>query len=487
MRGRVRAAVRGGRRRATRANERAKLGQRRATPRQRMRVGVRDEPRPPARAVGVEPLVEAEAGEPCRDRPGAERRARRRRRPAGTGAPRAANRRAGRRRAARRTTRAGRGTAGSSAGRRAARRPSPMAAVAATSSRWGTAGTRFCSETAPGVHVRERLVALVHGQREQGEQARGAARSDRGQKPRRVADLPRHRDHRAEREERDRRDEVAEAGAPETRGAGARETGVVGHERGPRDDAREHEVEAGPERVRAGSGARAPGRPGRAATTSRGRRARRSPPRPRTCGRSGGRSRPGRATRAAVAITPKRIFQNAAPPNPKTCSESALAPVAITISSNTDQPRHWRMLRPVGRYDPRRPSGARWSTIAGTPASAPIRPPMPSIRFPTTAAATIAASCHRQREPEPVLRGREHEERPGHDHEERDRQVRPEQEAVERPEQPEPPRDRLDSPLWCVLHTSPFAGMTRIRFDGCDLSRLRGTPVSADYPGLVPR
>ena len=29
--------------------------------------------------------------------------------------------------------------------------------------------------------------------------------------------------------------------------------------------------------------------------------------------------------------------------------------------------------------------------------------------------------------------------------------------------------------------------MIRIRFDGCDLSRLRGTPVSADYPGLAPR
>jgi hypothetical protein len=28
-----------------------------------------------------------------------------------------------------------------------------------------------------------------------------------------------------------------------------------------------------------------------------------------------------------------------------------------------------------------------------------------------------------------------------------------------------------------VLPSAPFAGMTRIRFDGCDLSPGRGTPV----------
>jgi hypothetical protein len=52
---------------------------------------------------------------------------------------------------------------------------------------------------------------------------------------------------------------------------------------------------------------------------------------------------------STVATTPNRIFQNATPPTPKTSRESALAPVAITISSKTDQPRHWRMFRPVGR------------------------------------------------------------------------------------------------------------------------------------------
>src|SRR5919198_5649253 len=96
---------------------------------------------------------------------------------------------------------------------------------------------------------------------------------------------------------------------------------------------------------------------------------------------------------SAVATQPNRIFQNATPPKPNSCSESALAPVAMMISSNTAQPRHWSTFSPVGRYEPLRPSGARNSTIVGTRASAPISPPTPSRTLPTTAAATIAASA----------------------------------------------------------------------------------------------
>src|SRR5215467_10428935 len=32
---------------------------------------------------------------------------------------------------------------------------------------------------------------------------------------------------------------------------------------------------------------------------------------------------------------------------------------------------------------------------------------------------------------------------------------------------------------------TPFAGMTRIRFDGCDLSPGRGTPVGEAYPSTL--
>ena len=107
------------------------------------------------------------------------------------------------------------------------------------------------------------------------------------------------------------------------------------------------------------------------------------------------------------------------------------------------------MLSPVGRYEPRRPSGARSSTIEGTRASAPIRPPSPSIRLPTTAAATIAPIATGSESARPPWRRREHEERARDDHEQRDREVRPEQEAVEGPEHAEPLRDGLDSPLRC--------------------------------------
>ena len=82
----------------------------------------------------------------------------------------------------------------------------------------------------------------------------------------------------------------------------------------------------------------------------------------------------------------------------------------------------------------------------GTRASAPISPPSPSSTLPTTAAATIARECHRQREREPVLVGRQDEEGARDDHEQRHREVRPEQEAVEGAEHPEALGNRLDAP-----------------------------------------
>jgi hypothetical protein len=71
----------------------------------------------------------------------------------------------------------------------------------------------------------------------------------------------------------------------------------------------------------------------------------------------------------------------------------AAAAVAITSSSKTVQPRHWTTLIAVGRYEPRSPSGARISTIAGTRACAPIAPATASIRFPTRQPTRIATSA----------------------------------------------------------------------------------------------
>ena len=113
------------------------------------------------------------------------------------------------RRAGRRTSRAGRGTAGSSAGRHERAggrdRPRPRDEQPLRDPRH-----EVLQADRARVDVRERLVALVDGEREQCEHARRAAGGDRGQQAGRVADVARHRDHGAEREERDRRQEVAE-------------------------------------------------------------------------------------------------------------------------------------------------------------------------------------------------------------------------------------------------------------------------------------
>ena len=48
---------------------------------------------------------------------------------------------------------------------------------------------------------------------------------------------------------------------------------------------------------------------------------------------------------------------------------------------------------PDGIDDPRRPSGARWSTIDGTRASAPIIPATASIAFPIRPPTMVASSA----------------------------------------------------------------------------------------------
>jgi hypothetical protein len=74
-------------------------------------------------------------------------------------------------------------------------------------------------------------------------------------------------------------------------------------------------------------------------------------------------------------------------------SQSSPAAVAITISSKIAQPRHCAMLSTVATYEPRWPSGARWSTIVGTRASAPISAASASIEFPINAPTSVAPSA----------------------------------------------------------------------------------------------
>ena len=146
----------------------------------------------------------------------------------------------------------------------------------------------------------------------------------------------------------------------------------------------------------------------------------------------------------------------------------------MMISSKIDQPTHCAALSAVGTYEPRRPSGARSSTIAGTRASAPISPATPSIAFPIRLPTTIASTASGSESARHEVRARD-------EHEQRDAEVAPEESVSSEPEHAQPLRHRLDSPGGRPFHRSrsPFAGMTRIRFCGCDLSRACGTPDGA--------
>ena len=78
------------------------------------------------------------------------------------------------------------------------------------------------------------------------------------------------------------------------------------------------------------------------------------------------------------------------------------------------------MFSAVGRYEPRRPSGARRSTIVGTRASAPISAAEPEHQVADDRCGDDRRERDRQRQREPELVGGEHEERAGDDHEQRD-------------------------------------------------------------------
>ena len=108
------------------------------------------------------------------------------------------------------------------------------------------------------VDVRERLVALVHGHREEGEHRHDPAGDDRRRQLRRVGDVAGEQQEHAERVEPDDRDQVPDRRAPERRALRPREARVVGGERRPGDHAREHQVDALPERREAALAVRVP-------------------------------------------------------------------------------------------------------------------------------------------------------------------------------------------------------------------------------------
>ena len=101
----------------------------------------------------------------------------------------------------------------------------------------------------------------------------------------------------------------------------------------------------------------------------------------------------GPSSASASAQAPKTIVHSHCARKPNSSSDSAAAAVAMRSSSNTVQPSPWSTLTLVGRYEPRRPRGARISVMPGTRASVPIAPAAASIRFPMRHPMTIATSA----------------------------------------------------------------------------------------------
>ena len=272
--------------------------------------------------------------------------------------------------------------------------------------------------------------------------------------------------------------QVADPGAEERAAPVAGEAGVVGRERRPGDDVGDHEVDALAER----DAARAAWSPERVQV-----RLVEHPPGQvddRGGDRPGGELLQVAADEADRADQPEHQRDRAEERAPRASArgsrrrarESAAAAVEMMISSKVDQPRFCATFSTVGAYEPRRPSGARSSTIPGTRASAPIAPARPSSTLPATAPITIASER---------LLEREHRHEPGgrDDHEQADGEVAPEQRQVEEPEHAQALRHGRDSPARCVCAPSaPFAGASQIRFDGCDLSRLPRHPGTGTVP-----
>ena len=321
------------------------------------------------------------------------------------------------------------------------------------------------------VDVRERLVGLVHGDREHRERC-GEARGDdsRGQLGR-IGDSARQDEEDAEHEHPRAGDEVAETGSPERPSPIARKPCVVRDQRHPRDGDRDHEVHPEPDRH----------------PTVRLRL-----PQPREIGL---RDRP-----------PGQIRER------RQHRVHGVAPDEATDDADRPQQRERRGDRPEDERP--EPPGAEAEELVGerrgrggdddqlerrpTPAlksvqhRGRVRAGAPERRahqhhsgHACVGADQSGRSEHRVAD-EPAeqnceqrvaQRERGHEQGADDDHEQRHAERTPEQPVVEQAEHPQPLGNRLDSPRRLLTHFGPpFAGITRIRFCGCDLSLSRGTP-----------
>ena len=147
------------------------------------------------------------------------------------------------------------------------------------------------------------------------------------------------------------------------------------------------------------------GRAGRAATTSRGRASDAITTQTANL-RTYRRTKPtGPSNASAVATTPKRIFQNGDAAEAEDLLARARSRRSRSRSARTPTSRGTGGCS--GRSAGTSRAGRAARAAAPSPAraaSAPISPPRPSSRLPTTRGGDDRAERHRQREREPVLR-----------------------------------------------------------------------------------
>jgi hypothetical protein len=196
----------------------------------------------------------------------------------------------------------------------------------------------------------------------------------------------------------------------------------------------------------------------------------------------------GPATAMAVVIAPNTSTHSSRPRNPRTRADTSVAAAAITNSSKVAQPRFWRTLQAVGSSEPPSPSAARYSTIVGTPISEAGTAASPSSVLPMAAPTTVAASA---------------------DHRPSAGTSRAPATSTSRliPRLPHStawsskPSTRCSrgtgwmphsggrwTPMGCGLAAAiaaPFAGMTRIRFEGSPTAQSASQPGAPGSPGRL--
>ena len=322
------------------------------------------------------------------------------------------------------------------------------------------------------VDVCERLLRLVDAEGDERECGSDSAGRDRVDHRGSVTEAAREQQDRAERVEPHVRQEVAGGRSPERTAAILREARVVGGERQPGDGHRDHQVDSLPEAEPALSGPR----PQRAEV--------RVMQRPPGEVRERGEDDPERDALHPLADEAdrpdereeRRRRRGRELPHPQRAVHER--PCCGGDHEHLED-RPAEVLKDVEPGGEVRPGAAERRPQEHHRRHARLR----ADRCGEAEQRVAEYPADEDREQRFGQRERGDEERARDEHEQAQTEAAPQHPVLERAERPQPVRDRTDAPGRCtVAHLPPFAGMTRIRFNGCDLSRAaRDTPVLRVY------